>query len=154
MTRLMLLISSNNRIDRDGEIVTEQALTEYVARAHNADGDYIGANDLLWWHGGDPIGAIIECDMMYGFLVEIAMELPNRVVTIGKPERQEKTTIKQVWDMVESDPKMFGVSQGAWGIEGDDEDGVFDEVEKFESSILPIERASNPFTGAWVFTDD
>lgn len=152
MARLMLLVSSNNRIDRDGEIVTEQALADYVARSHNADGQYIGANVLLWWHGGQPIGKIIECDLLHGFLVEIAQELPNATVTVGKQEYTEQTTISAIWDMVEKAPNEFGVSQGFEYLEDDKEGVIYHRIYKNESSILPVDKASNIFTGCWVIS--
>lgn len=151
MARMMLLVSSNNRIDRDGEIVTKQALADYVARAHNADGDYIGKNKLLWWHGGDTIGSIIECDLIHGFLVEIAIEAPNRRVTVGKQGHEKTTTVKAIWDMVEQDPNSVGVSIGGYSLSSRDADGVYHKgLYKLESSILPISRAGSIFTGAWI----
>lgn len=146
MPRLLFLVSSNNRIDRDGEIVTKQALIDYVNFAHDEAGGYIGDNDLLWWHGGDAIGKIIEADVIHGFLVEIAIELEDAPVIVGKAGKEEQTTIKQMWDMIELDPTPLGVSQGFQYLESDRARGVYNRIFKHESSILPIESASNPYT--------
>ncbi len=151
MLRHMLLVSSNNRIDRDGEIVTEKALADYVMRSHDEAGNYIGDNDLLWWHGGDPIGKIIECDLIHGFLVEIAIELPNAVVTVGKQGNTEQVAIADIWDLVQKAPNLFAVSQGGWGMIEDADPNVISAIVKQESSLLPAENPANLFTGAWVF---
>lgn len=151
MARHMLLISSNNRIDRDGEIVTEKALADYVRRSHDKTGNYIGNNDLLWWHGGEPIGKIIECDLVYGFLVEIAEELPNAVVTVGKAENQERVAIADIWNMVQKAPNLFAVSQGGYGVTDGTDNTVLSAIVKRESSLLPAQNPANLFTGAWVF---
>lgn len=144
--RMMFLVSTNNRIDRDGEIVTRQALEDYVRFAHDEAGAYIGNNDLLWWHGGDAIGKIVECEVIHGFLVEIAIELDNAPVTVGKAGESEQANIADIWDMVESNPRAFGVSQGFQYLEDDKERGVYHRIFKHESSVLPIESASNIYT--------
>lgn len=149
--RRAFLISTNNRIDRDGEIVSAQALVDYVTRVHNADGGYIGDNVLLMWHDGDPIGKIIACDLIANFLVEIAEELPDAPVNIGTADEPIETTVSQCWDTIETIQSELGVSQGFKFLEEDLIDGVYRRIHKTESSILPIEDASNPFTFVRVF---
>jgi hypothetical protein len=143
--RRAILISSNNRIDRDGEIVSKRALQEYVTSAYR-DGVYVGNNDLLMWHAGDPIGKVKEADVIHGFLVELVEELPDAPVNIGTPDNPFMTTIKACWDAIEKNQDKLGVSQGFQYRDDDLQDGVFRRIVKYESSILPIEIASNPYT--------
>lgn len=146
MLRRALLISSNNYIDRDGEIVSKQALADYVNKCYDNEGRYIGKSVMLMWHDGDPIGAIIGVDLSHGFLTEIAEELPDAPVNIGTSDNPIMTTIKACWDMIEAKQDELGVSQGFLYNPATQQDGVYTEIIKFESSILPIEMASNPFT--------
>jgi len=144
--RHMFLVSSNNRIDRDSEIVAKRALENYVISAHDALGNYTDDNDLLWWHGGEPIGKIIECDVIEGFLVEIAVELPNKLVTVGKTGNEDTLEIATIWDMFQEQPRLFGVSQGFYYPEQSKQDDVYYQIIKHETSVLPMDKASNPFT--------
>lgn len=140
-----MLISSNNRIDRDGEIVSSKALREYVARV-NKRGRYVGGNALLIWHGGDPIGKITECQFQSGFLLEIAKELPDKPVNLGDNAEPIMTTVKACWDWIEQWQDHLGVSQGFRYRDVDFDGKTYHAIDKYESSILPIEYASNPFT--------
>jgi hypothetical protein len=144
--RLMFLISSNAFKDREQEIVRQKALEEYV---NNFTG-----NKLLWWHGGDAIGKIVDAQMVGAFLVEVAKELPNQAINLAKKSSDPpmKTTIKEVWDFVErKDTGIdWGASIGFRFVRDDIEDGVFERILKFETSVLPLEVAANPFTFARV----
>lgn len=144
--RRALLISSNNRTDRDGEIVSAEALQGYVKACHDDEGRYIGKNVLLMWHGGEPIGKITECQFVDGFLVELAEELSDAVVNLGDGDEVIEVSIKQAWDYIEAHQVELGVSQGFKYMPDDLQDGVYKRIIKLESSILPIEYASNPFT--------
>lgn len=144
--RKLFLITTNNRIDRDGEIVSLKALEDYVSRAHDENGLYIGNNPLLMWHDGEPIGRIIGCELVHGFLIEIAEELPNSAVNVGTGNEPIATTIKACWDMIEDKQAELGVSQGFKFLDEDLEGNVYRRIYKTESSVLPIEDASNPFT--------
>lgn len=122
-----VLRSSTAYRDRDGEIVSIKALQDDCDRA-DADGNY---GPLRWWHvKGFDIG---DCDfnMVYGkTLIEsgtfrspeiaqaVAKEAPNLQVSIG-----------------------FNYPRGQ-----PDRDGVFTKIKRFERSLLPMGRASNPFT--------
>jgi hypothetical protein len=103
--RMMFLVSSNAYKDREQEIVRQKALEEYVK-------NFTG-NKLLWWHGGDAIGKIIDAQMVGAFLVEVAKELPNRAINLARKANDEpmRTTIKEVWDFIED--KDSGVNWGA-----------------------------------------
>jgi hypothetical protein len=144
--RLMLLVSSNAFKDREQEIVRQKALEEYV---NNFTG-----NKLLWWHGGDAIGKVIDAQMVGAFLVEVAKELPNRAINLARKatDAPMNTTIKEVWDFVEDKGTGidWGASIGFRFIRDDIEDGVFERILKFETSVLPLEVAANPFTFARV----
>lgn len=144
--RMMFLVSSNAFKDREEEIVREKALAEYVK-------NFTG-NKLLWWHGGDAIGKIIDAQMVGAFLVEIAKELPNRAINLQRKANDEpmNTTIKEVWDFVEDKETGidWGASIGFRFVRDDIDDGVFEKILKLETSVLPLEVAANPFTLARV----
>ncbi len=144
--RMMFLVSSNAFKDREEEIVRQKALEEYV---NNFTG-----NKLLWWHGGDAIGKVIDAQMVGAFLVEIAKELPNREINLQRKANDEpmNTTIKEVWDFVEDKDSGidWGASIGFRFVRDDIDDGVFEKILKFETSVLPLEVAANPFTLARV----
>lgn len=140
--RMMFLVSSNAFKDREDEIVRQKALQEYV--------DNFTGNKLLWWHGGDAIGDIIDAQMVGAFLVEIAKELPNRGINLARKANDPpmETTIKEVWDAVESDESGvdWAASIGFRFVRDDVNDGTFEKVLKFETSLLPLEVAANAIT--------
>lgn len=137
--RYMFTISSNAYEDREKEIVSNKALEDYVK-------NFI-PQPALFWHGGDPIGEIIEATKNGAFLIEIIKELPDREINLAKEgEPPLMTTIKDCWDRIQQYKGEWGASIGFKYIEGDDKDGVFDTILKVETSILPLEVAANPFT--------
>jgi hypothetical protein len=143
--RFMVLISSNAFKDREDEIVKERALEEYVE-------EFTGSK-MLWWHGGNAIGKIFNAKMVGAFLVEVAKELPNRKIDLAKKDEEPmKTTVKDVWDFIEDKESdiAWGASIGFRFVKDDIEDGVFEKILKFETSVLPLEAAANPFTLARV----
>jgi hypothetical protein len=153
--RKALLISTNNRIDRDGEIVSTRALADYVQACHDERGNYIGNSKMLIWHAGDAIGQVLDCDLMNGFLIEVCEELPDSTVNIGTSDETVMASIKAVWDAIESEQDNLGVSQGfLYDPATQDDEGVFHHILKYESSILPIDRASNPYTFVRVFNSE
>lgn len=149
--RKALLISTNNRIDRDYEIVSKQALADYVKSCYDTMGNYIGNNKMLLWHKGDAIGRIIGCDLIHGFLIETVEELPDMPVNVGSSDGLFETTVKTCWDAIEKYQDELGVSQGFLYDSTTQHDGVFTQILKYESSILPLEDASNPYTFVRVF---
>lgn len=144
--RLMFLISSNAFKDREDEIVREKALEEYVK-------NFTG-NKLLWWHGGEPIGKIVDAQMVGAFLVEVAKERPNRAINLARKANDSPmdTTIKEVWDFIERKDTgiNWAASIGFRFVRDDIDDGVFEKILKFETSVLPLDVAANLFTFARV----
>lgn len=122
-----VLRSSTAYRDRDGEIVSIKALQDDCDRA-DADGNY---GPLRWWHvPGLDIG---DCDfnMVYGkTLIESG--------TFRSPE---------IARAVAKEARRLQVSIGYKHPRGQpDRDGVFHKIKRFERSLLPMGRASNPFT--------
>lgn len=122
-----VLRSSTAYRDRDGEIVSIKALQDDCDRA-DSDGNY---GPLRWWHvPGLDIG---DCDfnMVYGkTLVESG--------TFRSPE---------IAHAVAKEAKRLHVSIGFNHPRNQpDENGVFSKIKRFERSLLPMGRASNPFT--------
>jgi len=140
--RRMVIVASNAYEDREEEIIREKALHEYVE-------DFDGNQPLLFWHGGEPIGRIVSAKMVGPFLVEIAEELPDAPVNLARKGRPEiNTTIKQTWDAIEAAGDVWGASIGFKYLDGDRDDGIYEQIRKFETSLLPYEQAANPFTPA------
>lgn len=122
-----VLFSSTAYRDRDGEIVSMKALQDDCDRA-DASGNY---GPLRWWHvPGVDIG---DCDfnMLYG----------KTLIESG--------TFKSAFvaERVKENAGRLQVSIGFRHPRGEpDASGVFHRITRFERSLLPVGRASNPFT--------
>lgn len=134
--------SSNAYRDRDREIVSTAALEADCARA-DKEGGY---GPLRWWHVGKPdalakvpgpgadIGAC-DYNAMHGkILVESGTFSDERIA-----------------QAVASKAADLQVSIGFFHPLGEpDGDGVFHTIRRFERSLLPRGRASNPLTSLFV----
>lgn len=147
-TRYLLIVSSNAYKDREDEIVSEKALQEYVK-------DFKPGKPLLFWHGGEPIGEIIGAEMKGPFLIEVAKELPNADVNLARDKKEPPliVSISKVWDAIEKHDGKWGASIGFKFEKGDEQDKVYDDILKFETSILPLEAAANAVTNAIMFKE-
>lgn len=142
--RLMMIVTSNAYQDREGDIVTEKALSEYVDSCWK-EGDFIGNNPLLVWHAGDPIGDIIYAEMSGPFLIEIARERSNQMVNLAKSSEQPLyIQVKAVWDALEREPDR-GASH-AFFFNTKETDGIYQRIAKVETSTLPRSFAANVIT--------
>lgn len=120
------MLSSNAFEDRDGEVISQKALEEDVARA-DADGDY---GPLRWWHvPGLDIGT---CDFN-------AME--GRILIEAGGFGNE-----QLGEIIAAKASDLSGSIGFFHPDTEpDEEGVYHSIRRFERSLLPKEAASNPF---------
>jgi hypothetical protein len=122
-----LLVSSNAYRDHDGEIVSQKAQADDVARM-DATGNY---GPLRWWHvPGLDIG---KCDF-------VAMQDRMRV---------ESGTFasKEIGEQVAGQVGNLAVSLGFTHAESEpDASGVYHTVNVFERSLLPRGKAANPYT--------
>lgn len=156
--RLMFIVASNGYLDRDFDHVAEKALQRYVDNAW-IDDEYVGTNVLLCWHSDlhrtasrNAIGDIIWCDMIHGFLVEIARERVDETIDISRKINNGPpmlTRVKDVWDMIEREPIAWGASIGFAYMTDDNTPQlgmVYDEIYKYETSVLPSDDASNAYT--------
>ncbi len=152
--RLMLLVTSNAYRDREGEIIREKALRQYVESSWS-DGEFIGEDSLLVWHGGDAIGEIIYADMEGPFLIEVARELPDDIVNLAiSGEEAVRASIKEVWDGMDSYPDALGTSHRFYHLRRDKQNGVYENIYKFETSILPLDKAANQITSAEILVKE
>lgn len=122
-----VLFSSNAYRDRDEEIVSEKALSEDCDRA-DKDGSY---GPLRWWHvPGADIG---DCDFnaMHGrILVESGTFRDERVgAIIARKAPSLQVSIGFIHPPDEPDGT-----------------GTFHHIRRFERSLVPAGKASNPFT--------
>lgn len=147
--RLMLIITSNAYRDREQEIVSQKALEEYVEESWDGD-EFTGDNVLLVWHAGDPIGDIVYADMEGPFLIEVAQERPNAIIDLAAVgEEPLYTEIKAVWDALERETDL-GASHGFYPVAMDRKDGVYQKIDKQETSTLPRFAAANYLTESGV----
>ena len=147
--RHMLIVTSNSYRDNEREIITEKALSDYVDTQWEDD-SFVGSDPLLLWHAGDPIGEIVYADMRGPFLVEIARELPNKSVNIARDSDPPlMADVKEIWDAL-SVEECKGASHEFMFRETDREDGVYDMIKKYETSVLPRKHAANIFTKATI----
>lgn len=122
-----VLFSSNAYRDRDQEIVSTKALSEDCDRA-DKDGSY---GPLRWWHvPGVDIG---DCDFnaMHGrILVESGTFRDERIgAAVARKARELQVSIGFIHPPDEPDAG-----------------GVFHHIRRFERSLVPAGKASNPFT--------
>lgn len=152
--RYMFLVTSNSYKDRERETITTKALQSYVDNAWTVEGKCLPSNPLLLWHDGEPIGDIVWADMEGPFLLEVAKERPNKQITVKGRTEQWTTTIKNVWTALEQDTKhRYGASHGFRYVDSAFNNGVYEHIKKFETSILPLDAAANPYTFAGVVDD-
>lgn len=134
--RTMVIVTTNAYKDRDGDIITTDALKEWVARQWVADDQYV-SSPLLFWHLTDePIGDVVYSEVSGRFLIELAKEANTPFA-------------KAVWDHIESTPEEeWGASHGFVHHETTPrgEGRVFRTIDKFETSVLPVRYAANPYT--------
>ena len=142
--RYMFLISSNAYRDREGDIVKEKALREYV--------DHFKPTPHLFWHGGDPIGEIIGAKMVGPFLLELSQELPDEEIDLKRYDDEAPMLVqrKAVWDVMENGTIAWGASIGFAHQQGDEQDHEFERVLKVETSSLPLTKAANGITPSFV----
>ena len=130
--------SSNAYRDRDKEIVSTAALEADVERA-DKEGDY---GPLRWWHVGtpDPINRLPGSGADIGACDYNAMH--------GRILVESGTFINEnVAEAVKSKASDLQVSIGFFHPRDQpDGEGVFNSVRRFERSLLPRGRASNPWT--------
>ena len=151
--RFMFIVTSNSYKDRENEAIATKALQAYVDRAWAVEDKCLPRNPLLFWHDGDPIGDIVWADMEGPFLLEVAKERPNKVVRLTTEGRIWKATVKAIWDAIETGTYRWGASHGFRVPDGAFENGVYKRIAKFESSVLPLDAAANPYTFAGVVND-
>ena len=87
--------------------------------------------------------------MVGSFLVEEAIENPNRVILTRKPDGRgvHITTVKAVWDLIEQNPAQYNAASVGFGYQATDKSsGVYERIRKFETSVLPLNAAANPYT--------
>jgi hypothetical protein len=147
--RYMFVVTSNSYKDRDKETITTDALNQYVDKAWSVEGQCLPDNEALFWHDGDPIGDVIWTDTEGPFLYEVVKERPNAWINLSKRVRG---TIKGIWDFIESNSLRYrwGASHGFKYLDSAKEDGVYKRISKFETSVLPLDAAANPYTFAGV----
>lgn len=138
--RHMIIVTSNSYKDREDETLTTKSLKEYVENAWKDD-KFVDQQPYYYWHADDlpPIGQIVWADMEGPFLVEVAKELKTKVS-------------KRAFDYVEAHPEVkWGASHGFDYPESQKGlDGTYNKIYKFETSLLPLEAAANPYTLASV----
>jgi hypothetical protein len=152
--RYMFIVTSNSYKDREDETITTKSLTRYVEKAWAVEGKCLPNNTLELWHTGKPIGDVIWADMEGPFLIEVAKERPNKQLTLNLHGRSIKTTVKAIWDAIEALDIRWGASHGfKYPENAKTKDGTYHYIAKFETSILPLDAAANPYTFAGVIND-
>lgn len=134
----LILWSTNAFQDDEGEIFATKALENYVARKDNG----AGSRGRVWfWHVPGTDFADIKWQGVVGrYLVEVAQfdKTPYAAAMKEALEHPEKYK-----DLL---PNGWGLSQGYLYRASDKENGVYSFLEKYETSVLPLHRASNKLT--------
>lgn len=122
-----VLISSNPYRDRDGEIVSMKALANDVDRA-DADGEY---GPLRFWHvPGLDIGAC-DFNMLHGKMLVEAGTFASPAIGQAVSQKADDYQVSIGFHHPKNEPNA---------------DGVFENIRRFERSLVPKGRASNRFT--------
>lgn len=144
-SRYMFIVTSNSYRDREREFITTSALKNYVERSWLADDICETNNVLLFWHDGPPIGEIVWTDMEGPFLLEVAKEYKSPVA-------------RKTWDYIEAHPEQhWGASHGFhYTVKqlAPDGEATYTEIDKFETSVLPLKNAANPYTFSGVIMSE
>lgn len=129
-----VMFSSTAYQDRDGEIVSQKALADDVARM-DASGDY---GPLDWWHvNGLNLG---HCDYN-------AMD--------GKVLIESGTFVSEaVGEAVKKASDSLGGSIAFYHPPSEPVDGVYSNIRRFARAVLPKSKASNLFTSLTVKESD
>ncbi len=118
-------LSSNAFRDRDGEIVSTKALAQDVIRA-DKDGDY---GDLHWWHTTVKLGTT-DFNMLHGRILLESGVLDDDVAQLVARKASD-----------------YQLSIGfAYPPSEPDGDGVFNNIQRKERSLVPAGLAANPLT--------
>ena len=151
--RYLFLVTSNSYEDRDKETIRTKALQQYVDSAWTVEGRCLPGNPLYLWHDGEPIGDIVWADMEGPFLLEVAKERRDKPIRLTTKGTVWTSTIKSVWDVLEQTDRAlrWGASHGFRATA--DDTGTFDRIKKFETSVLPLQKAANLLTYAGVVDD-
>lgn len=136
--KYLVLWTTNSFLDREGEVFSQKALEDYVARR-----DQSGLQDRVWfWHvKGTDFATVVWQDVVGKFLVEVAQvdatEYGHKMFeAIQHPEMYSELL-----------PEGWGTSHGYLYRSTDKRDGVYSFFEKYESTVLPYHRASNAYAG-------
>lgn len=139
-----LAFSSNGYEDRDREIVSTKALAADVERTA-ADGKY---GPLRWWHLGHPDPA--DGDAPWGPGVDLGW---CDWAAMSGPFLVESGTFRseEIGEAIARKAKDLALSLGFFHPKGEpDADGVFHYIRRFERSLAPAGKVSNPLTAFYV----
>lgn len=132
--------SSNGYLDRDGEHVSVKALAADVSRT-DADGRY---GPLRWWHEGEPNP--LDPERPWGPGVDLgwcdfsAMSGPCLI-------ESGTFTDERIGEAIAAKADQYAISLGFFHpVSEPDSEGVFHHIRRFERSLAPRDRVSNPFT--------
>ncbi len=141
----LLTWTTNNFQDRDGEIFTLKSIQDYVARHENDDvkGEY-----RYWHEPGLKFGDIKAQVVSGGYLVELGTFDDTEVGQFFKNLLTEYPE-----GHPEFAPYGWGNSHGYVYQKEDREDAIYEWFEKKETSVLPLDAASNPYTLTEVLGD-
>ena len=136
--RKMLIVSTNSLPDRENEVISGEALRDWVD-SQWVGGRYVGTNPYLFYHDERlVIGHIVWSDYRHGLLVEIA-------------EEADTPLARAIWDHIEQrddGASSHGFVPLAKRVEqlGDAQLTVFTKIVKLETSWVARADAANPFT--------
>lgn len=137
-------ISSNNYEDKDREIVSKKALEADVART-TADGLY---GPLRWWHVGEPDPLNLKAPWGRGVDLGVC-----DFAAMDGPFLVESGTFADdtIGEMIAAKAPQLALSIGFFHPRGEpDSDGVFHHIRRFERSLAPAGKVSNPLTALYV----
>ncbi len=134
--KYVILETMNAFIDREKQIFSTQSIEDYLEFV-----DGIGRKDRVRYHHipGSEFASVVWQGMVGRFLVEVAD------VDDTAYGRKMFDALQNPQDYSEMLPEGWGTSHGYLYRRKDCDDGVYSKFVKFESTVLPAHRASNPY---------
>jgi len=133
----ILTWTTNSFRDREGEIFRQKALEDYVGRMASRD----VKGEFWFWHiPGTRFGTIQWQGMVGRFLVEAG---PFDDTPVGR--KFQRFFAQHPRFHKDLAPEGWGTSHGYLYLPGDRADREYEWLDKFETTVLPMSKASNPW---------
>lgn len=131
---MLMLHTTNAFKDRDGEIFMDKALREYAEKAEPG-------TPVDYWHTKWTPGRVTWTAYSEKALFELV-------------EAEGDKASQELFALIEKDPAYWGCSHRFFYRPKERASGVFSELNKTRSTLLPLSAAANPYTAVGALTKE